>query len=115
MLLSTSETTFSKQVLETSEPVVVYFWAPWCKLCSNVSSALAQFQSQHPGRLKMVSINADENFKLVNEYRLKMLPTVLIFERGDVIQRLEGFYKREDLHRRLVQVTQSVGAKVFQA
>lgn len=114
MLLSTSETTFSRQVLEYSEPVLVYFWAPWCKLCSNVSSALTQFQSQHPGRLKMVSINADENFKLVNEYRLKVLPTVLIFDRGHVIQRLEGFHRREDIHRSLVQVTQSaIGAKVF--
>lgn len=105
MLLSASEPTFSKQVLESSQPIVVYFWAPWCKLCLNIQPLLLQFQSENPELLKIVSVNADENFKLVNTYRLKMLPTLLIFDRGVVIHRIEGFHGREELYRTLEKVS----------
>ncbi|WP_229425764.1 thioredoxin family protein [Lusitaniella coriacea] len=101
MLPSASEPTFSQQVLESSQPVLVYFWAPWCKLCHNIQPLLLTFQSNHKGQFKVVSVNADNNFKLVNTYRIKVLPTVLVFDRGILIQRIEGFYGREELQRKL--------------
>jgi thioredoxin 1 len=115
MLLSTSEPTFSKQVLESSQPVFVYFWAPWCKLCLNIQPLLVKFQSENQETIKVVSINADENLKLVNTYRLKMLPTLLLFERGVVTHRIEGFHGREDLYRTLETISVSLSPTLAQS
>ncbi|MFM7363633.1 MAG: thioredoxin family protein [Cuspidothrix sp.] len=97
MVLSVSERTFTQEVLESSVPVLVNFEAPWCGLCRIIHPLLLQFQSQCGEQIKLVGVNADQNFKLSNTYRLKSLPTVLLIEKGIVKQRLEGFRSKDDL------------------
>jgi thioredoxin 1 len=97
MVLSVTERTFNQEVLESSIPVLVNFEAPWCGLCRVIHPLLLQFKTQCEGEIKLVRINADENFKLSNTYRLKSLPTLLLIENGNVRQRLEGFRGRDDL------------------
>jgi thioredoxin 1 len=99
MVLSVNEPTFSKQVLDSPSPVLVYFWAPWCKPCLHIQPILSSFDQNCQNRWKIVSVNADDNFKLVNTYRLRMLPTLLLFENGAIAARIEGFQKREELRR----------------
>jgi thioredoxin 1 len=101
MALSVNEQNFSVIVLNSSEPVLVNFWAPWCSLCRLIDPLLLQFQAEWKGQLKLVGINADENLKLATTYRLKSLPTLILFEQGCMIQRLEGFQGREILRRNL--------------
>ena len=97
MVLSVSERTFTQEVLESPIPVLVNFGAPWCGLCRVIQPLLLQFQATCGDQIKLVGVNADENFKLSNTYRLKSLPTLLLIENGNVKQRLEGFSGREDL------------------
>jgi len=96
MVLSVSERTFTQEVLESPVPVLVNFEAPWCGLCRIIHPLLLQFQSQCGDEIKLVGVNADQNFKLSNTYRLKSLPTLLLIEKGIVKQRLEGFRGRDD-------------------
>jgi thioredoxin 1 len=96
-VLSVNERTFSQTVLEASVPVLVDFWAPWCGLCRLIHPLLQEFQSEWLEEVKLVRVNADENLKLANTYKLKSLPTLLYFENGRLVQRLEGFQGREDL------------------
>jgi thioredoxin 1 len=105
MVLAVNQKTFSKEVLESSQPVLINFWAPWCGLCRLINPTLLKFESQSHREIKVVSINADENFKLANAYRLKNLPTLILVDRGRVIYRLEGFHKREELQRMLDKIT----------
>ena len=101
MVLSVNERTFTQEVLESPVPVLVNFEAPWCGLCRIIHPLLSQFQTQCGDELKLVGVNADQNFKLSNTYRLKSLPTLLLIEKGIVKQRLEGFPGKEDLRQAL--------------
>jgi len=98
------EHTFSKEVLESSTPVLVHFGAPWCGPCRMVEPLLNRFQAEWGKRFKLMGINADENLKLSNQYQIKTLPTILVFEGGQVVHRLEGLYKRDDLWTELQKV-----------
>ena len=104
MVLSVNEKTFTKEVLESQVPVLVNFEAPWCGLCRIIKPLLLQFKSQCGEEIKLVGVNADDNFKLSNTYRLKTLPTLLLVENGNVKKRLEGFSGREDLFAALSEI-----------
>lgn len=101
MVLSLNERTFRQEVLESSVPVLVDFSAPWCGLCRVIQPLVREFQSEWNGQVKIVKINADDNLKLATTYRIKSLPTLLLFEDGKVIQRLDNFHGREDVRMAL--------------
>ena len=96
-MLSVSERTFNQEVLESDIPVLVNFGAPWCGLCRIIQPLFTEFKKQCGKEIKFVEINADENFKLSNTYKLKSLPTLLLIEEGIVKHRLDRFRTREDL------------------
>ncbi len=98
---------FTKEVLDSSVPVLVHFWAPWCGLCRMIQPLLTQFQAEHPGQVQVIGINADENLKLANNYRLTTLPTLILFKDGQVIQRFDSFRGRDDLRMALDSMLQS--------
>ncbi|MBW4564196.1 MAG: thioredoxin family protein [Mojavia pulchra JT2-VF2] len=104
MVLSVSERTFTQEVLESPIPVLVNFEAPWCGLCRIIHPLLLQFKAQCGEQIKLVGVNADQNFKLSNTYRLKSLPTLLLIENGTIQHRLEGFRGREDLRLALEEI-----------
>jgi thioredoxin 1 len=98
-MLSINEKSFSKQVLESPRPVLVHFWAPWCGLCRLIQPNLLKFQAEWDGQLHLVGVNADDNFRLANTYRLRNLPTLILFDRGVPVQRIEGLSSRDELQR----------------
>ncbi|MEH2375446.1 thioredoxin family protein [Nostoc sp.] len=104
MVLSVSERTFTQEVLESPIPVLVNFEAPWCGLCRIIHPLLLQFQAQCGEEIKLVTVNADQNFKLSTTYRLKSLPTLLLIENGTIGDRLESFRGTEDLRLALEDI-----------
>ena len=101
MLFSIREQKFSQEVLGASVPVLVHFWAPWCGLCRLIVPQLRQFQTHWQDQVKLVGINADQSLRLASSYRLTSLPTLILFNQGQVQHRLELFQGREDLRRTL--------------
>jgi thioredoxin 1 len=101
MVLSVSERTFAQEVFQSSTPVLVHFWAPWCGLCRAIDPTLITFQSDWAGQVKLVGVNADQNFKLAHTYRLTSLPTLILFEGDKARFRLEQYQGREELRRTL--------------
>jgi thioredoxin 1 len=95
MLSIVNEETFQEEVLQSPQPVLVHFWAPWCGLCRAINPMLVQLQNSLEQPIKLVSINADDNFKLANAYRLRSLPTLLFFEDGNIQKRLDNFQGRD--------------------
>ena len=99
MTILANDQTFRDEVLACSSPVIVHFWAPWCGLCRMIDPMMARLKAELGGEIKFVRINADENLKLANTYRLKSLPTILLVQDGDTLQRLERFNSGDDLRR----------------
>lgn len=104
MVLSVNERTFTQEVLESPIPVLIHFWAPWCGLCKLIEPLLSEFHNHQCDDIKIVGINADQNFKLSNTYRLTTLPTLILIENGTVRLRLDSFKGRDDLRQVLEEI-----------
>ena len=95
---------FVEEVLESSSPVIVHFWAPWCSLCRLIEPGLAKLRSESDDWVKLIGINADENLKLASSYKITTLPTVLLFQGGQLLHRLDSYHNREELRTVLQKV-----------
>ncbi len=96
-MLVVNEKTFSDEVLASPKPVLINFWAPWCGLCRMMNPLLNRLQTEWGDQVKLVSVNADENLKLANEFRLTTLPTLLLLDNGNALYRLDDFRTYDDL------------------
>ncbi len=99
-----SELAFKREVLDSETPVLVHFWAPWCTICRLIEPSLNQLLSEWGGQLRLVSVNADDNLRLASGYRITTLPTVLLFQRGQLVHRLDSYQKRDELRSVLSNV-----------
>ena len=89
-LTSIADATFAQEVLEASQPVLVDVWAPWCAPCVALKPVLERVAEQLAGRVRVLTLNADENVDTVTRFGVRALPTVLLFDRGALVDRLTG-------------------------
>ena len=85
-----TDASFQQQVVASTAPVLVFFWAPWCGPCRTVKSAVEQLAKEFAGRVKFVSVNTDDNPKTAGRYGVDSIPSVILFKDGKVIRRLVG-------------------------
>lgn len=81
---------FSREVLFSAAPVIVDVYADWCGPCRALAPLLDRLASHYSGRLRFVKVNADEEQEIVRYYRVEGLPTLLIFQNGQLIDRVVG-------------------------
>jgi len=75
---------FDAQVLQSSEPVLVDFWAEWCSPCKAIAPLLDEIASNYAGRLRVAKVNVDHNQKTSRNFGIRGLPTLLLFKDGKV-------------------------------
>ena len=83
-MVNVNDSNFTNEVLNSNEPVLVYFNAPWVNECSLLTSVLKQIAEEMRGAVKIASINADENDIVVQRYNIKSMPAMILFRLGKV-------------------------------
>jgi thioredoxin len=94
-----SDATFETEVLRGPVPVVVDFWAPWCRPCKAASAALGQLATAHADRVHVVALNVDENPDAATRYGVLTLPTAILFEGGEARATVLGARPRAGYER----------------
>jgi thioredoxin len=95
-----SDADFEAQVLKSTEPVVVDFWAEWCGPCRVIAPALEEIAAGALGeKVKIVKLNVDENQKIATKYSVMSIPTLMVFKNGEIASRHVGVAPRAKLEQ----------------
>ena len=82
-IIHLSDDTFQKEVIESSIPVLVDYWAEWCGPCKMIAPILDDLVSQYDGKLKIAKLNIDENPQTPTKFGIRGIPTLMIFKDGN--------------------------------
>lgn len=86
---------FDTEVVNSDVPVIIDFWAEWCVPCKMIGPVLAEISEEYKGKLKVAKVNVDEAGELASEYNIISIPTLLVFNKGEVVKQQVGAVSRQ--------------------
>lgn len=86
---------FEAEVVNSDIPVVIDFWAEWCVPCKMIGPVLAEISEEYKGKLKVAKVNVDEAGELASEYNIISIPTLMVFNKGEVVKQQVGAVSRD--------------------
>ena len=100
-----TDSSFQSEVIEASksQPVIVDFWADWCRPCHLLAPTVEEIARDYSGKLKVVKLNVDENMNSASQYNIRGIPTLLIFKGGQVADQIVGAVPKEQIEKVLQQ------------
>ena len=87
---SVTDETFEAEVLKSDKPVLVDFWAEWCGPCRQVSPILEEIAGEHAEKIEIVKLNVDENPRTAADYGVTSIPTMNVYQGGQVVKTIVG-------------------------
>ncbi len=95
MINEIKDVNFAETVQNSSEPVVVDFWASWCGPCKMLAPVIDEISGELHGKAKFFKLNVDENPVISTQYRISSIPTVMVLKDGEVVDTLVGFRPKD--------------------
>lgn len=96
-----SDHDFEGKVIKSKKPVLVDFWAPWCRPCQMLAPVVKDLASEYDGKIDFAKLNVDQNPKTASQYHVMSIPTVIVFKGGKPASQLVGFKPKEELKKAL--------------
>lgn len=85
-----TDANFQEEVLDSSAPVLVDFWATWCGPCRQIAPMIDELSGENQGSAKVGKVDVDDNQETAMKYGIQSIPTLIIFKGGEPVQRLQG-------------------------
>lgn len=92
-----TDSTFDTVVLQSSLPVLVDFWAPWCGPCRALGPVIDELSKEYDGKVAVIKMNVDENPSTPGKYGIRAIPTMILFKGGQVVEQVTGAVSKSSL------------------
>ncbi len=96
-VISINDSNFESEVVNSSIPVVVDFWATWCGPCRKLSPVVDEIAQAYEGKVKFVKVNVEESIETAKKYSISGLPSLLIFKNGEAVERMTGLMPKSTI------------------
>jgi len=103
-IVTLTQENFAGEVLKSPTPVMVDFWAEWCGPCKMIAPVLDELADEFANRVKIGKVNIDDHQELATQYGVRAIPTLLLFQKGEVVEQLVGARSKRDLKASLERV-----------
>ncbi len=101
MSVAVTDSTFDEVVLKATNPVLVDFWATWCRPCQMVAPILEELTKEYGDKLTIAKLDVDQNQQTAQKYHVMSIPTMIVFKGGQPIKNIVGFKPKETLKQEL--------------
>jgi len=95
--LEFTDDNFENEVLESNQPVLVDFWAEWCGPCKALAPIIDEIATDNEGKVKVGKIDTDANRDVSLRYGISAIPTVILFNKGEIVDKFVGLKPKKDL------------------
>lgn len=101
---SVGDDSFEREVLQSSTPVLIDFWAPWCAPCRAIAPVVEELAAEYAGKIKVMKMNVDDNPRTPSKYGVRGIPNLILFQGGQVKEQIVGAVPKSQLVKAISSV-----------
>ena len=100
-IITLNDTNFDEEVVHSSLPALVDFWAAWCGPCKMIAPTIEELAAEYAGKVKIGKVDVDHNPQTASRYSIRSIPSLLLFKNGNVLEQLVGVKPKAEIKKAL--------------